>query len=125
LGNHINKEYINKELKIRLETLKQAKDFKKVYKEGIHINNEYFRISARVIDDHTCTVRLGYAISKKVGNAVVRNRIKRYLREIFRKLPKYNNKSIDFILMIKQPVVALGFHDLENQIHSSIREYLS
>ncbi len=78
-----------------------------------------------ITNDDKDIVRLGYAISKKTGNAVTRNRIKRLLKETFRKLDKNNNKSIDFLVVVKSQVVNLGFHDLCNQIYSTIGSYLS
>lgn len=45
--------------------------------------------------------RLGLAVSKKIGNAVVRNRIKRLLRECFRLYPEYIPKSVDIVIVPK------------------------
>ena len=78
-----------------------------------------------IANDDKDIVRLGYAISKKIGNAVTRNRIKRLLKETFRNLEKNNNRSIDFLVVVKSQVVNLGFHDLSNQIYSIISGYLS
>lgn len=47
---------------------------------------------------HTPT-RMGISVSKKVGNAVKRNRIKRKIREAFRISGKKNN-SLDFLVTV-------------------------
>jgi len=78
-----------------------------------------------VANDGKNVVRLGCAISKKIGNAVTRNRIKRLLKETFRNLEKNNNISIDFLVIVKSQVVNLGFHELSNQIYSATGSYLS
>lgn len=49
----------------------------------------------------TAISRLGLAVSKKIGNAVVRNRIKRLLRECFRLYPEYIPKSVDIVIVPK------------------------
>jgi len=67
---------------------------------------------------------LGYSISKKIGNAVTRNRVKRLLREIFRNLVKNNNKSIDFLIIAKKPIINLSFSGLKSLVNGSMQNYL-
>ncbi len=42
-------------------------------------------VYAGIIDDPPARSRLGVTVSRRIGNAVVRNRVKRRVREIFRK----------------------------------------
>ncbi|MCL2259203.1 MAG: ribonuclease P protein component [Proteobacteria bacterium] len=43
--------------------------------------------------------RLGLTVTKKVGNAVVRNKIRRQLRELFRKTPKAKALPVDLVIV--------------------------
>jgi len=58
--------------------------------------------------------RYGISINKRVGNAVVRNRIKRILREILR-LSQLSPGS-DFIFIVRGPAAASNYRQLENSI---------
>jgi ribonuclease P protein component len=47
--------------------------------------------------------RLGVTVSKKVGNAAVRNRIKRCVREAFRTHPLWFDEPVDLVVIAKTP----------------------
>ena len=57
--------------------------------------------------------RLGLAVSRKVGNAVVRNKIKRRLREIFRKQLKDRPLQYDFVVVARSASAEAEFADLQ------------
>ena len=60
--------------------------------------------------------RLGLAVSRKVGNAVVRNKIKRRLREIFRKQLKDRHLQYDFVVVARSASAEAEFADLQMSI---------
>ncbi len=64
-----------------------------------------FLLQARDRADGDATVRVGYTASKKTGNAVVRNRAKRRLREVARAvLPMGAQPGWDYVLVSKPGV---------------------
>jgi ribonuclease P protein component len=68
------------------------------------------------------TIRVGYTCSKKVGNAVARNRAKRRLREIARdKLPCFGRKGHDYVLIGRNTATAtLPFSQLLLDLEKAI-----
>ena len=69
-------------------------------------------------------IRLGYVISKKIGKATVRNKLKRQVKEIFRNLEISNAKSINVLFIAKKPILNLGFYSLKDQIYNCMDKYL-
>ncbi|MCL4377657.1 MAG: ribonuclease P protein component, partial [Actinobacteria bacterium] len=63
------------------------------------MNNVNYRLLVLVTEDKNNVVRLGYVINKKIGKAVVRNRVKRIIREIFINITKNAQRSIDIIMI--------------------------
>ena len=67
-----------------------------------------FHLQARFRDDGSDAVRVGFTCSKKVGNAVARNRAKRRLREIARlTLPDQGRDGFDYVLIGRREVTAV------------------
>jgi ribonuclease P protein component len=55
-------------------------------------------------------VRVGFTVSKKVGNAVVRNRVRRRLREIARQIiPEHARADLDYVLIGRQAATERDF----------------
>ena len=81
--------------------LLREEDFARVYKEGRKIIGEYFVFY--VLRKKEARARVGIVTPKYIGKAVTRNRIKRLIREEFRK-NKGKFKHYDFIVKPKDKV---------------------
>ena len=62
-------------------SLKLNHIFQRLYHTGGHANSFLVLYARR---NRSCTNRVGITVSKKLGHAVVRNRVRRRLREIYR-----------------------------------------
>lgn len=63
-------------------TLKKNSDFRRLYSKGKSVVTPYLVLYCR--RNRLGVNRLGYTVSTKLGHAVVRNRVRRRLREIYR-----------------------------------------
>lgn len=84
----------------RKERIKRKKEFDTVYSEGKKRVGKYFVLYWRKngLSHH----RLGVVASKKVGNAVVRNRLKRIFRETFRQRKPSLQEGVDLVLVARR-----------------------
>ncbi|MCP4020803.1 MAG: ribonuclease P protein component [Desulfobacteraceae bacterium] len=89
--------------KVRL--LKRAQ-FLELSKKGNKIHTGYF--IAAVLEGKTQNNRIGITVSKKVGNAVTRNRIKRIIREYFRQRKENISGQKDFNIIARKSLTTLS-----------------
>jgi len=81
--------------------LKKEKDFKRVFDYGKSISSDL--ISVKYLINEMENSRVGFIVSKKVSKkAVLRNRIKRVLRESVRKEIKQLNRGYDIIIIARR-----------------------
>jgi ribonuclease P protein component len=105
----------NKEFSLRsYERLRRQEDFQHVLRNGSRRQTKNFTIILR--PNALEFSRLGVTVSKKVGNAVKRNRVKRCLREFFRlnkhKLPS----SHDLVITAKKDAATLAYHQVREEL---------
>ena len=64
--------------------------------------------------------RLGITVSKKVGNAVIRNRIKRIIREQFRTKRIFLSVPMDINIIVKKQAKAMKTTDFKDELKSCV-----
>lgn len=69
-------------------------------------------------------VRLGITVSRKVGNAVVRSRMKRLIREWFRRHRKELDGPADLVVIARRPAVSLGWGEIDGELTRLTRRAL-
>jgi len=94
------------------ERLKARKDFVNVYRKGRAWVNQLLVLRAlpRDLPHYRC----GFVVSKRVGKAVVRNRLKRRLKEGLRALTV--QPGWDLILLARPPAATASYHELREAI---------
>ena len=105
-----------------IETLKNRPDFLRVA-QARRQGTGGFLLQGRARDDGAAMVRVGFTASKKIGNAVARNRAKRRLRALVREvLAASARPGWDYVLVAKpQATIARDYTDLLADLHSALR----
>ncbi|MDR1195431.1 MAG: ribonuclease P protein component [Endomicrobium sp.] len=101
------------------ERLHLQKDFNKVFKKGLKFDSKAIKILAYINEDRKIR-RLGLVTPRKVGTAVIRNRTKRRLREIFRTNKHSLEPGLDLIFISKPAAASLDYGSLKKIILNSL-----
>ena len=91
----------------------RSREFRRVQKNGRKWKSRDFLFL--YLPNQKNQVRIGLVVSKKVGNAVVRNRVKRRLREIFRSKIHSYLKGVDIVVIVFSSFVEKELPCIEEQ----------
>ncbi len=92
----------------RRHRLRKRREFQLVFRRGRSVSCQEFRVVLCPNGlDHP---RLGLAVGRRVGGAVVRNRVKRFIREIFRRERHFMPASTDLVVIPRTEASALSYH---------------
>ena len=94
----------------KFERLRVSYQFKWVYDKGRRYNSPLFTFF--VLKNNEPVSRLGVTVTKKIGNAVERNRCKRILREIFRRNKTLLTASYDLVFNVKKAAVTASYQEM-------------
>ena len=96
----------------RRHRLSRSRDFDAVYRSGRSASTRFLVLYwfPRPEGDESDAPRLGLAVPKSVGNAVVRNRVKRQLRETWTELAERARPGHDYVLVARPGPGGAGGH---------------
>jgi ribonuclease P protein component len=97
-------------------------EFVRVYREGVRASGQYIVLWARSREQTGGGVRLGVTASRRVGKAVVRNRCKRRLRELFRSHREWWGQiAVDVVLNARAGCADVRWSELRGEYHRCVR----
>lgn len=102
------------------ERIKKNSHFRYVYGRGKSYSNSnlimYLSRNGKNIN------RVGFSVSKKIGNSVIRNRVKRLMRESYRLNRHLLKKGKDIIFIARKGASELNYKEMENSVLNLIKK---
>lgn len=105
----------------RTKGLKKDSDFRKVYKHGKSFANKYLVLY--ILKNKSEYSRVGMSVSKKVGKAVTRNRVRRLIKEVYRlNIDENIEDGYDIVFIARIPSQNAEFKDIQKSVKSLVKK---
>ena len=101
----------------RAQRLRERRDFDAVFREGIRVSRGPLMLRARARGDDA-PGRFGFAVSSRLGGAVLRNRIKRRLRAIAQRCQA---EGLDIVVIARDGAQRADFKTLDESLRELVR----
>ncbi len=98
--------------------IRRTQEFSHVLKKGRKRSSRLF--SLHLVTGSGGPSRLGIIVTRRMGKAVQRNRVKRILREVFRQLHSHLPPGLDVVVVAKPPLARAGLKDVEIEFRDTI-----
>ncbi len=108
---YFRKQVFNKFMK-RFPSIKKNREFREVYQKGTSYANRL--LVMYVLPSGGAETRIGISVSKKIGNSVIRHRITRLVREIFRLHAAGLKQGLNIIVVARQAAKESDYRHLES-----------
>ncbi len=95
----------------RADRLRRKADFEKVYSKGRRVPGRFF--IGYFLFRERGALRVGVVASRRVGDAIRRNRAKRRLREVFRKNKPPGSIAADVVLIARGAIIEASFEEID------------
>lgn len=102
--------------------IKKSKEIEEVLKNKKYASNPYFNIYIKENNENH-HFRYAISVNKKIGKAVVRNRIKRQIRSIISQIAIKAN--LDVFIIVRSKVLDIDFEEMNKQILYLLRKQKS
>jgi len=98
--------------------LTDSPEFERVYRQGTAYRGRLFSVHA-FPNEHGAP-RLGLSVSRRVGNAVTRNAVRRKLREVFHSCISEVSENLDLVVSARPAAAEATFEELREEFGRSL-----
>lgn len=105
----------------RAARIKQGRDFARIRQQGERITTGCLIANWQLLPAGASS-RVGVITAGRIGNAVVRNRARRLLRESFRLHQHDFARPVDLVLVARPSIVGKGFENVERDFLTTLRK---
>ena len=99
--------------------VKKEKDFNAIFQEGKSVANRKFVVYR--LENSEQHFRVGLSVSKKLGNAVTRNQIKRRIRHVLITHKDQIIENLDFVVIARKGVEEMNYIEIEKNLLHVLR----
>ncbi|GAB6934950.1 MAG: ribonuclease P protein component [Bacillota bacterium] len=104
----------------RKRRLRKNEEFQRVFRYGQSVANRQLVVYVLPRSDGG-TFRVGVSVSKKLGKAVVRNRVKRLIKEAVRAHADKIRPGVDVVFIARAPAIELDYHQMVRSVGHVLR----
>lgn len=98
--------------------IKKNEEFSKIISLKKYFSNNLYKMYfAKASEEHS---RVGISVSKKIGNAVVRNKIKRQIRMMLIECYDFTKSKYDLVIIVKDNYLNKGYNDCKKELEALI-----
>ncbi len=101
-------------------SLRRNKEFRYVYRRGKSVSDKYFVLI--YIRTKTPRLKVGFSVSKKLGNAVHRNKIKRRMKEAFFSMLTEVSKTSQIVFVPRERAKDLEYSSILASLGSLLKK---
>jgi len=98
--------------------LRCSREYTRIWRQGRRCHTTHLLVIAA---SGTAGTRLGISVGRKVGNAVCRNRIKRWIREYFRLQRAAIKNGVELSVVVKPGAAQLSHAEFDQQLQDAFR----
>ena len=105
---------------LQLFTIKKRTTFEYIRNKGVFMRSNNINVQKLINQDLDNKIGVGYTATKKIGNAVKRNKAKRIMRELAKKILIKCKTNTYYVLIAKTSILDIKFKDLLEELESII-----
>ena len=105
-----------------LFTIKKRATFVHIRDNGVFIRSNNINVQKLINQDLDNKIGIGYTATKKIGNAVKRNKAKRIMRELAKKILIKCKRNTYYVLIAKTSILDTNFKDLLEELDKVIND---
>lgn len=103
----------------KIEIIKSSREYTEIINQNKAKKSKYFSIYYRKNNENN---RYGITVPKKTGTAVIRNKIKRRVKNIIDNNKKSVQSGYDYVIIVKKGILELTYQEMEKELLKLIKE---
>ncbi|MGM9881715.1 MAG: ribonuclease P protein component [Bacilli bacterium] len=103
----------------KIEIIKSSREYTEIINNSKSKKSKYFSIYYRDNNDKN---RYGITVPTKTGTAVIRNKIKRRIKNIIDDNKKTIQSGLDYVIIVKKGILDLTYKEMEDELLKLIKK---